>query len=265
MKVPLLGFVACVLTLSTHSAADRINVAEDEASHSAYNAGWETGRNGGAGFGEWVLASQGGSQPDSHAGFFVADIEDHPNLQGAAVSNRAFGLFANGVVYEAAVAFRTLASPLQVGDSFSLLFECDDFVTKFDSDDEKAGLVGFALRNGSASGHWTDYDKNARFRFGFAQGEGNYIVRDGESSHDTGVPLNPDGVAVTVTLTGPDTYDMEITLLNADETIRLEGRKLAGPAGTPIESFSVFNIDGEKEDVFFNGLQVSRSADSVGR
>lgn len=265
MKSHLLLLFTVVLSLSSLFGGGRINVAEDDASHSVYNDGWETGRNGGLGFSSWVLHSENAEQGESYAGFFVAQTDDHPTLERVAIANRSFALFANGVSYEAAVAFRSLSAPLQVGDSFSLLFECGEFVTKFDFDDEKPGFVGFALRSGGANGSWADYNANARLQFGFSQEEGNYIVRDGESSYDTGVAVTPSGVAVTVTLTGADTYDLEITQLEADETTRLVGRKLAGPIGSPIDSFSIFNIDGEKEDVYFNGFQVSRLADSLGR
>jgi hypothetical protein len=143
--------------------------------------------------------------------------------------------------------------------------ECDNFKTKFDMDDDRQGIIGFSLRSGVTSEAWDEYEKDARFQFGFYQGESNYQVYDGEESHDTGVPMTPDGVAVTVTLTGADTYDLEITSLDTKETTKLPGRKLAGTAGAPIGSFAIYNLDGERENAYFNGIQVSRSGESIGR
>ncbi len=33
--------------------AEQTNIAEDDASQEAYNGGFDSGRNGGSGFGEW--------------------------------------------------------------------------------------------------------------------------------------------------------------------------------------------------------------------
>ncbi|GAB4178129.1 MAG: hypothetical protein Fur0032_18520 [Terrimicrobiaceae bacterium] len=258
--------VICLLmTTLAAVAADRINIAEDEASHSAYNSGWGGGKNSGLGFGAWVLQIKGGGVADSHAGFYVADVGTQSDLDKTASHGKALGLYANGVEHEAAVGFRTLNQPLLPGDAFSLLMECEDFVTKYERDDDKPGVIGFALRTGSASESWDEYEVGARMRFGFEQGETNYQVHDGEASTDTGVPMTPAGVAVTVLMVTPDTYDLEITNLETGETTKLVGRKLAGETGKPIESFAIYNVDGERQDAYFNGFQVSRTAESIGR
>lgn len=260
------GFLACTLILCTAAhAADRVNVAEDEASHSAYNGGWGGGKNSGLGFGAWILQVRGGGASDSHAGFYVADAGTQSDLDKSANHGKALGMYANGVDHEASVGFRTLNQPLQPGDAFSLLMECEDFVTKYERDDEKPGVIGFALRTGAASESWDEYEVGARMRFGFEQGEANYQVHDGEESTDTGVPMSSAGVAVSVLMITPDTYDLEITNLETGETTKLPGRKLAGETGKPIESFAIYNIDGERQDAYFNGFQVSRPAESIGR
>jgi len=174
-------------------------------------------------------------------------------------------MFANGVDHESAVGFRSLNESLNEGDTFSLMFESDDFKRKFDTDDSRPGSVGFSLRNGQASESWDDYMVGERLRFSADQGETNYQLRDGEDSADTGVAVTPAGVSVAVTLVSPDTYDIEITPLDSKQTTKLAGRKLGGDAGTAIESFAVFNVDGEHQDAYFNGFQVSRSGESIGR
>ena len=265
MKAFPLLFVSLLLGLSSARSSDRINVAEDEATHSAYNAGWQSGKNSGTGFGSWLFQTAGGVGSDSHCGFFIATSTAQPDLENAAPSGKAFGMFANGVDFEVACAFRAFDTPLAVGDSFSLLMECGEFVKKFETDDPRPGVVGFSLRTGNAADSWDDFQNGARLQFGFYQGEGNYQIYDGEADHDSGVPFTTGGVSVTVTLVTPDTYDLEITQLDTKETKKLTGRKLAGDAGTPIESFAIYNQDGETSDAYFNGFQVSRVASALPR
>jgi len=265
MNLPSFLLLSAALGLSSAHSADRINIAEDEATHSAYNGGWESGKNSGTGFGAWLLQSSSSVKADSHSGYFIATATAQGDMDTVAPAGKAFGMFANGVDFEVACAFRTFDAPLAVGDSFSLLMECSDFVKKFDTDDSRPGVIGFSLRTGSAAESWDDLQNGARLQFGFYQGESNYQVYDGEEDHDTGVPVTPTGISVTVTLVSPDTYDLEITQLDTKETKKLPGRKLAGDAGSPLESFAVYNQDGETGDAYFNGFQVSRLAESLSR
>jgi hypothetical protein len=254
-----------VFSLVPAWSQDRVNVSEDDAAHSAYGGGWETGKNGGTGFGSWTLQSRGGVEQDSHSGFFVASVDGQGDIDGVGIAGRALGLFANGRSFEGAVAYRSLDAPLAFGDSFSLMMECSDFVRKFETDDSRPGSIGFSLRTGASSESCDDYLLGSRLQFGFYEGEANYQVHDGEDNPDTGVPVTDKGVAVTVTLVTPDTYDLEITALDTKETKKLAGRKLGGDAGMPIESFAIFNNDGETGDAYFNGFQVSRPASSIPR
>lgn len=261
-KIPFL--LAALFPLAAY-AADRVNMAEDEASHSAYNNGWNPDQNSGSGFGAWTLRFKAGTGEHTHSGFFIAGSDEETRISNIATGGKAFGMFANGVEYEAAVAFRTFNAPLQPGDSFSVLLKCEDFIPKFENDDPQPGAIGFSLRNGANAEAWDEYQVGARLEFGFYQGDANYQIRDGEPDSDSGVPMSPAGVAVTVTLVTPDTYDLEITPLDTRETKRLTGRRLGGDAGATLDSFALFNLDGESRDAFFNGFQVSRSAEAIGR
>ena len=265
MKLPTLIALFLSTSIPLIFASDLINVAEDEASHSAYNNGWESGKNSGTGFGAWLFQTAGGVGNDSHSGFFVAEASVQVDIDNVGLGGKAFGMFANGVGFEVACAFRSFDSPLAVGDSFSLMMETSDFIKKFDSDDQRPGLIGFSLRTGAAAETWDDFQTGARMQFGFYEGETNYQVYDGEEDHDTGVPVSATGVSVTVTLASPDTYHLEITQLDTNETTKLEGRKLAGDPGAPIESFAIYNQDGETGDAYFNGFQVSRPMASIPR
>ena len=39
--------------------ADQTTISEDDASQEAYNGGFDSGKNGGTGFGEWKMTSDG--------------------------------------------------------------------------------------------------------------------------------------------------------------------------------------------------------------
>lgn len=242
-----------------------MTIAEDDAWQGAYGGGWATGQISGSGFGPWDFRHATGAETESFSGFFIAHAGVQPDMDGVARNGKAFGLFANGVDFETACAFRPLNQPLQVGDAFSFVMEVNHFLPKFDRDDSRPGAIGLALRTGTSSETWDEYDVGARFQFGFYQGEENYQVLDGEDSTDSGVPVEPNGVSVSVKLVTADTYDLEITQLSTNETKVLPNRRLGGEPGTPIESFVIFNLDGETGDAYFNSFQVSRPAGAEGR
>src|SRR5882724_11136657 len=74
-------------------------IAEDDASQSAYGGQWDNTKNGGSGFSNWTLTTEG-NDTDRHSGFFIADTKNNPDLNGIAKSDKAFGFFANGSGFE---------------------------------------------------------------------------------------------------------------------------------------------------------------------
>lgn len=201
-----------------------------------------------------------GHEPNRHSGFFVATIENNQDLTGIAQNGKAWGLYANGTGFEQAVAFRALTTPLAVGDSFSFMFETGPFAKKTEGD-QGGGSAGLTLRSDNATESPADYSKGALFEFGHSDGKPNYQVHDGsgEEQADTGVAFSEAGISVTVTLTGADTYDLEIQNMSDKMLSKLPGRKLR--AAGPIHSLAIFNRNSEKNDVFFNGLQVARESE----
>lgn len=231
------------------------SLAHDDASQSAYGSEWKSGSNGGTGFGEWTQQTQTSGE-GSHAGFYIATTENNSDLNAIASGSKAFGLYANGSAFEAATAYRSLAKPLEPGATFSIQLEHGQFEKKFETDSADAGSIGLTLRNGNASGSTDDYNKGARFEFGFYGGQANYQVYDGETQHDTGVAFTENGVSIKLTLLTADTYDLEITTLPDKKTTKLSNRKLAGSGS--IESLCLFDRNGEKADAYFNSLDISK-------
>lgn len=245
---------ACVTVLSlTSTFAEPTNIAEDDAS--PYGSSWDNAKNAGSGFGNWTQTTEGNADK-RHSGFFIATTENNKDLNGIAKDNKAFGLFANGTGFEQAVAYRSFAKPLVIGDSFSFMMESGAFEKKFETDDPTPSSVGLVLRTGNANTATSDYNTNAVCEIGHYQGKNNYQIYDGTENTDSGVAFTDAGISATVTVTGPDTYDLEIQNMADKAITKLPGRKLK--ASGAIESMAVFNRNSEKNDVFFNQFQVTR-------
>ncbi len=256
MKKTLL---AAALVLCAASAAVCVPleiVSQDDASQEDYKPGWSSGKNGGNGFGKWNLQTKTGSGGRSHAGFYVANTADKSDLNGVAEDGKAFGVYANGTSFEVAAAFRAFDQPLRAGQAFSLLLEHGTFVRKFDADSPEPPSCGVTLLPDAAGASTDDYDRGARFEFGYFPAEGAYVVRDGDGRKKLDVPFTDAGLAVTVSLLTADTYNLEVTVLSSRKTYHLDGRRLAGTPGAAIGGFCLFDRNGETSDVFFNGFQV---------
>ncbi len=231
-------------------------ISQDDASQEEYKPGWASGKNGGNGFGKWNLQTKTGGGDHSHAGFYVASTSDKSDLNGIADDGKAFGLYANGSAFEVAAAFRPFDRPLQAGQSFSLLMEHGQFVRKYDADSSDSGSCGVTLLQDTNATSTDDYNKGSRFEFGYFQGDAAYVIFDGDGKKKLDVPFTDSGLAVTLTLLTPDTYNLEVTVLASKKTYHFDGRKLAGTAGNAIGGFCLFDRNGETYDVFFNGFQV---------
>jgi hypothetical protein len=261
MNTRALALAALAVLASVHplSGQDLFNFAEDTAGN--YQGGWASGSNGGYGFGPWGLVAQHG-EGESYAGFFVARKANHAELQGI-TRDFAFGLYANGRAFEEAVAFRPLKEPLRSGDAFSVLLEHGPIRPKFE-EGGGGGALGFTLRTGNVQSGVGDYHAGARFEFVALEGQATYRLIDGEphAMADSGVVLTEGGIEVTFVLVGADRYDLQVRVLETDQLHEWKGRRLGGQAGGAIESFAVFNRNGERSDLYFEGLQVNRE---VGR
>ena len=254
--IPLRVFFLALAGTIPALAGDRMILAEDDASNTAYQGAW-TSAGAGLGFRDWTLRILKTQKGESNAGFFIAEKSRHNELRGVAIRDKAFGLYANGRGFESAAAFRALKKPLAVGQTFSFLLKHGAIEKKFAEDDPAKGSIGLTLRTGNASEIVDDYHKAARFEFGCFEGSATYLIYDGGTGHDTGIALTEGGLSVSLTLVTADTYDLEVTTLADKKTTVLPGRKLGGIAGGKIESFCVFNRDGEKSDAFFNGFQIT--------
>lgn len=244
---------------STLAGQELVNLAEDTAGN--YQGGWESGSNGGYGFGPWQLVAEQG-EGASYAGFFAGRKEDQPDLTGI-TRHMAFGVYANGAAFEEAVAFRPFAEALRPGEAFSVLLEHGKIRPNSDRGAQSARSVGLALRSGNAADDASDATRGVRFAFGLIEGEKTYRIIDGEDEgiRDSGVPITEEGVELTFILTGPDRYDLQLKILASDRVHEWKDRRLGGEPGATIESFAIFNRDAEPQDLYFEGLQINRATE----
>ena len=136
LRRAVLGLLLVVAPLFVR--ADQTNIAEDDASQEAYKDGFQSGKNGGSGFGEWKMTHDGDGA-DRHSGFFIASTGSNPDLNGIANNGKAWALYANGTGFEQAVAYRSFKLPLAVGDSFSFLMENGKIEQRFGTDAPATG------------------------------------------------------------------------------------------------------------------------------
>ena len=223
----------------------------DQAGEPAYDEGWKEDKASGTGFGNWTLRSNGNPEKKSFAGFYVAKEEEKPGIAPLANNRKAWGIFADGEGFQEACAFRPLASPLAPGQTLSL-----ELITPTPkSNSGSSGSIGLTLRTGNTSEKPKDYNQGSRFEFTALEGKSNYQIFDGSDSSDSGCAIPLGGVRLEFTLRGDDLYDLKITPLGGGSPTELKGRKLGGPAGSPLDSLAVFNRDSEA-NAFLNKLAI---------
>jgi hypothetical protein len=230
-----------LLASSTQGAA----MAFDDASGTVYAADWVHGQNGGFGFGPWILNPN--PEQTGIAGAFTASSQ--PNGDGTGnidTGGRSWGLYANfsGITSEAVRLFTaggvTGDNTLGIGEQFLIRFDngfCDI-----------GGAVGFGLRNSSGEN---------RFEFYFAGGQSNYtlnIANDVLTMH--GVIYA--GMTLKFTLTGPDTFNLDVNYATGIPAMETISGTLQGTPGSGIDRFRLFNFAAGTggKNVYFNSVQV---------
>ncbi len=202
-----------------------LTVAVDSAS--SYVA-WTNGSAQGSGWSSaWDLAIE-----NATAGHFLAT-----NAANCSAGNPAFGLWANSG--GTSRAKRILTDALQVGDTFSFLFD-NNWI-------QDGGSTGFALENASGENLVKVY---------FIGGEGVYKLEDNAGIRDTGISWTGDGIAVSLKIESATTYTL---FLNG---VPFTGTLTAAAAGTQARQFHTWNYNcgtDTERNVYFNSLAVTRS------
>ena len=169
--------------------------ASDNAADLAYSDGWQTGDNGGSGFGAWTLQTSTASPAAN--GLFIGSSNGNGFGNGPGIDSggSAWGLYANNGQQFPGGASALRGFSLGIGQKLSIDMD-NGFI-------DSGRTVALRLLVGGA----------IRFELQFVGGNSNYSVVGGGGTVDTGLPFTDGGLHVEFTLTGVDTYSVGITRL----------------------------------------------------
>ena len=247
-----IGMLISLILISAGSAR-AANVAFDNAANAAYSDGWQSGDNGGTGWGGgWTLNTT--FPPDGNkAGHIVATSQNNGFGNGNIdTSGVAWGLYANSGY--GATASRPFSGALGIGQS--VLLDMDNgFI-------DNNATFGFTL---TAFG---DPMATEQFSFLFLGGSNTYITTTGQmmfqTATDTGVGFTSAGLHVAFTLTEAQAYSVAITP-NGGATTVLNGTFLV--AATNFDHIELYNYNAgatSTNDGFFNSIQVIPEPGTLG-
>lgn len=236
----------------TISAAHAVIVASDNSGDAAYSdpfPQWDTGDNGGYGFGAWALSPDPNT---GNAGFFTASATQNgsfPSGGAIDVGGDSWGLYGNNG--NTAVAYRGFDfGVLGIGSTFSIGMD-NGYV-------DGGSFVGFVLRSGNDTGN---KNTGQRFEFAFQGGSANYLIftNSAQPAIDTGVGYTDGGLQLDLTLLSMDTFSLRIITLATSATNYVNGT-FGGTAGSGIGSVALYNQyagSGQNYDLFFNNMEVN--------
>ncbi len=216
--------LACVLA----GAGLAFGQASDRADNAVYATDWQTGYNGGSGFGAWSLVAAGANH-----GYFSMD-----SSADIRTSDHVWGLYAN--TGETSEGTRPFSTALQIGQTFRINFENGNV-------DAAGPSVGIGLQNATAQN---------RFEFYFAGGSANYTVNDNAGAGDSGIGWRNTGMTVSFTLTGANSYAWDVSAYG--------GSSLNSGSGTlansgDIDRMHVWNFNagaGADANFYVNDMQI---------
>jgi len=212
-----------LLSLGAALTIQAANTAFDKASNSPYADGWQSGDNGGTGFGAWVLTktSLDGGANGVFTGSSSGNAGGSGNIDTAGLS---WGMYANSGQTVSAV--RPLSGgSLLVGQTITLSID-NGFV-------QNGGTEGFGLQTSGGTN---------RIEFYFVGGASDYTLSDGTGSHDSLIGFTGNGLALAFTLTAANSYSLAVTP-NGGSTSIFSG-SLEGSTGLDISQLRFFNANG---------------------
>lgn len=229
MKTPqklLLAFAFSILVAGAASA----QIASDNAGNYA-GGDWNTGSNGGSGFGAWAISS--GTGTGGFAGAFVGNA----TVGGiTGLANPSFGLFANPNSSGAFVnADRSFSTPLQIGQTFSVQWGIN-----YDSGTD--GNKGFNLYTGAPGTGEIVNINNA----------GNPTITI--NGQDTGFGYGTN--AMTWSFTYASETQLSVTANDRDGTGLYSGNITIGAAPNSFRFYASQMQAGDQAQPYFNNLSV---------
>jgi hypothetical protein len=234
------GFVSLFLVVAVQAA----NTGFDRADNSPYEPGntWTTNQNGGTGFGAWTLNGPG-DNTGSHGGFFMGSSTANGSTGslGIDTSGVSWAMYANSLQLVDAIRPLTGGS-LLVGQKITLSID-NGLIIQANNDPSggsngSAGSEGFGLQTSGGT---------SRIEFFFNGGNTDYTLADGTGFHDTGIGFTTNGLALAFTLTGSNSYSLDVTP-NGGSTTNFTG-SLEGGTGLDIGRLRFFDFNGAGNDL----------------
>lgn len=232
--------VACLVTATTAIAAIGRPVLAvvvwDQADEATYNDGWQSGDDGGQGFGAWTLNFAG------TGGHFIGNSSYNggsPNINTGTNNDEAFGLWST---IDTTDAYRSLDAPLSVGKTFTISMDNGSV--------NSGGVVGISLQTSSGSN---------RFELYFSGGASNYTVNSGNGEENSGVGHTTGGLRVEFKLTGANNADVRIYRLQDSTTTESYFQNLPLKTTGDIYRVRAFNYQaggGDGNNFYVNSMGV---------
>ncbi len=226
--------------------------ALDNAADPAYSGGWTNGSDGGAGFGPWTLTGSGVLGSNTN-GYFVGTSTNNAfgTPPGIDTAGKSWGIYANKTNFTA--AYRGFNSAVPVGGTVRLDMD-NGYIDNGNAD-------GFVLRNGNASGSYTNYNSGARLEFLYIGGDSSnsYKVVDAAGLSNIGVPFTGTGLHLQFTLDTANTYTLLVIDNATGNTNATVNGTLGGTAGAALNSIALYNRNagsGTANNAYFNSLQI---------
>lgn len=250
LKIAVPALAAFTILLAQTASA--VIIAADEADNTPYNDGWQTGDNGGTGFGAWTLTQTSPGNGGVNGQFIGTSANNgdgttNPNID---TSGKAFGEYGNSG--NAAVAYRAFG--------LGAMYNSSTFHWAMDNGNIDSGNgVGLTLRNGNANANPGNYNTGVRFEFLFLGGNSDYTYIDNTGVHDSGIAFRSTGLQLSLQLQGANGYSLVVSNGNNTALLGTYSGTLEGTANSSIDSFAVFNNNagnGGANDAFFNSFSV---------
>ena len=178
-----------IAVVALAGAASANAIVFDCAFDPAYNDGWQTGDNGGTGFGAWTLVES------NNAGHFVGSSNNNGGGGGPGIDTvgKSWGAWANNG--ESSGAQRSLLSAVAVGETFFAYLD-NGWI-------ESGGQVFVGLTAPGASS-----------MIRFANGTSNYELVDSAGNTTSSIGFTDRGLLAEWTVTSASSYDFKLTSLS---------------------------------------------------
>ncbi|NNC82399.1 MAG: T9SS type A sorting domain-containing protein [Flavobacteriales bacterium] len=213
-----------------------------------YENDWQRGDGNNGFFGNWELNVTSGDENEN--GHFIGDSTtngDGDNTGDGDLGNNVISVYANNG--NTASAVLPFTQSMSTGSSFSIQMDNGGI--------DPGGTVGFGLQNASDENLWEFY---------FLGGDASYTVNASGGPSATTLPYTDEGLSVDISMTGPNTFDVTVTLFDGGATWTGSSTLINPPGGQIPSQLRVFNYNagaGTPNDTYFNYITLCHGPGTI--